>query len=132
MDKEDWKLVVETAKEIEKEVYELTEKISLRGRGIGILRTGLRKTAFSIVSNVTQAISDVRNRDSLICLQGSLSQLMVLDYYNFISRKVGYLSSSQYLRLKKMAKDITDRLSLSLKDLERHGSDSIFPGPMKV
>jgi len=122
----DSELIVKKVEEIEKEVYELTEEISLGGRGMGILRTGLRKTAVSAASNIAQGVSEFKKKEGLMYLQESLAQLRTLDYYNFISRKIGYFSSSQYLRLKEMVRDITERVSLSLKDLKGQDRDGFF------
>jgi len=124
------KSIVEKAKEIEKEIYKLTEKTSLKWKGIGILRKGIRKTTVVAVFNITQGVSESENKSCLMYFQKSLSQLKALNYYNFISRKIGYFSHSQHLRLKKMIKDITE--GLSLEDLNHHGSDGFSATSMKI
>ncbi|MFB0566347.1 MAG: four helix bundle protein [Candidatus Aminicenantaceae bacterium] len=108
--------IVEKAEEIEKEIYELTGKVFCGTSGIGILKSGLRKTAVSIAQNIAQAVLEFPNKKCLMYIQKSLSLLKTLNYYNFISRKIGYFTSSQYFRLKKKIKDITERTSLALKN----------------
>lgn len=117
------KLIVEKAEEIEKDIKELIGKISLVGIGFEILITGLKKTAFSVVNNITQGVSEFQNEKCLDYLQKSLSQLKTLEYYNYISRKVGYFSSTPYLQLKEKIKNMREHLFLSVKSLKLQERD---------
>lgn len=110
--------IVEEAEEIEREIYELTGKVSSEALGMGILKSGLRKTAVSVAQNISQAVSEFPNKKCLMYIQKTLSLLRVLNYYNFISRKIGYFTSSQYIRLKKKIKDITERAVVTLKNFK--------------
>lgn len=126
------RLIVEKAEEIEKDIKELIGKISLVGIGFEILITGLRKTAFSVVNNITQGISEFQNEKCVEYLQKSLSQLKALEYYNYISRKVGYFSSTPYLQLKEKIKDMREHLYLSVKSLKLQERDGFFSSSKRM
>lgn len=130
MNKEgDGRLIVEKAEELEKEITDLTRKISLEGTGVEILRTGLRKTSVAVVYNITQCVSEFHEEQCLKYLQRSLSELQALEYYNYVSRKVGYFSSSSYLHLRERIKDMKEHLFLSIRNLKHPQRDGFFGSP---
>lgn len=111
------RVIIEKAKEIEKLINELVEKISWEGRGVEILSMGLRKTIISVLSHLTQCNPSFQVEVNRKYLQKSLSLLQSLEYYTYVSRKVGFISSSPHLRLREMIKDLKKHLFHSEKKL---------------
>ena len=115
------KIIIEKVEEIEEIINELANKLSLIETGMEILSSEMKKTVVSVLYYTTQGFSEYRLDLSFKYLQMSLSLLRMLEYYNYVSRKVGYFSSSPYLLLRDKIRDVERQILLSMRNLRQKG-----------
>ena len=113
------KIIIEKVEEIGEIINELANKLASVETGMEILSSEMKKTVVSVLNYTAQGFSEYRLDLSFKYLQMSLSLLRMLEYYNYVSRKVGYLSSSPYCLLRDKIRDVETHILLSVRYLRQ-------------